>query len=390
MAHWVAQVGAVARPSMNDAPFCRVINQDAILNLCLSVGDFNPLWLSSDYGLSSPYGSNLAPPYMLFSLAPWSMHGTVFFSFRDEAGDLLPRPGEGGVQGGITLTWRRRLRLGDRIACEARLAAARTHQSRTWGRTFELVVEFLFRDELGNHVATGSFSWLGTEHRDVQKARPNLTPKTWTMEEIEEIRTQYAAQSGKLRGGLPRYWEDVAVGDSLPTIIKGPYTEMSYIAFSIAVPLRTVNATDETYWNLAYATNVEGWPHRGPIGSNEPTRQGVPTGHRYHFDYESARNRGLPAPIDVGHQRVCWMAQLLTMWMGDHGHLRQMRARHVDVNMMGDLTRCTGVVTGKAVKEDGDHVIQIEVGCESQRGPSTQGSAEIALPSRDPATTATV
>jgi hypothetical protein len=60
------------------------------------------------------------------------------------------------------------------------------------------------------------------------------------------------------------------------------------------------------------------------------------------------------------------------------------------VNMMGDLTRCTGVVTGKAVKEDGDHVIQIEVGCESQRGPSTQGSAEIALPSRDPATTATV
>jgi N-terminal half of MaoC dehydratase len=387
MALWVERVGTLARPTINDAPFCRLINEDSILNVCLSVGDLNPLWLGSDYGLTSPYGANLAPPFMLFALAPWSMHGTVFFGICDEAGVHLPRPGEGGVQGGITLEWHRRLRLGDRIACEARLAAARTHKSRTWGRTFELVVEFTFRDQFGEHVATGSFSWLGTEHRDVQVANANLTPKIWTEEEIEGVRGEYAGQLAKARGGVPRYWEDVSVGDRLPTIVKGPYTEMSYIAFSIGVPLRPVNATDEVYWNHAYETNVRLWPHRGPIGSNEPTRQGVPTGHRYHFDYESARRRNLPAPIDVGHQRVCWLIQLLTMWMGDHALLRKLNTRHVDVNMMGDLTHCTGIVSGKAI-EDGNYVVRCDVSCESQRGPSTRGTAEIVLPSRQPHETA--
>lgn len=381
MDEWRARIGAIARPTLNDAPFCRLITEDAVLNVCLSVGDLNPLWISSEYARPSRYGSNLAPPYMLFALAPWSMHGGVFAGIRDESGRELPRPGASGVQGGITLEWRRRLRCGDRIACEARLADARTHRSRTWGRTFELVAEFVFRDDAGDTVATGRFSWLGTEHRDVQAPPTPLVPKTWTPQEIEDVRAEYARQPAKIRGSRPLYWEDVEEGEAIPAIIKGPYTETSYITFCLGIPLRTVHSTDDVFWNHVYESRMHGTPHRGPLGSNELTHQGVPAGQRYHFDYETARGRGLPAPIDVGHQRVCWIAQMLSMWMGDHGFLMRLETRHVDVNMMGDVTWCEATVRAKST-ENGRHLVTLDVSCRSQRGPSTRGTATVALPSR--------
>jgi hypothetical protein len=275
----------------------------------------------------------------------------------------------------------RRLRVGDRIVCEARLVDAITHQSRTWGRTFELVAEFTFKDQDLQPVAIGYNSLLCTEHRDVQGVR-DLSVKSWTEPEIEEVRREYSRQPGKIRGPRPLYWEDVTVGEELPSIIKGPYTEMSYITFSMAVPLRSVHATDDVFWNLVYQQNITAWPNRGALGSHEMTQQGVPAGHRYHFDYLSARKRGLPAPIDVGNQRVCWLGQLVTMWMSDHGFLKTLSIRHKDVNMMGDLTTCKGVVRHKEVSES-QHLVHCDVSCETHRGPSSSGKAIVGLPSKE-------
>jgi acyl dehydratase len=378
---WKGRIGSACVPSLIDQPFCRTINEDSVFNVCWSAGDLNPLWVSEEYGRRSVFGANVAPPYMVFAIAPWALHGGVFQGARDDEGNRLSLPGASGVQGGIKIEWRRQLHLGDRFECDARVAEARTHKSRTWGRTFELVAEFTLRDASGEAAALAWFSWLGTENRDVQSPRAELETKTWTPEEIEEVRAEYARQPEKIRGDQVLFWEDLNEGDSLPTIIKGPYTEASYIAFSTAFPLRPIHSTDEVYWNHVYENNIVSWPNRGPIGSNQLTRQGVPAGHRYHYDYETARGRGLPAPIDVGNQRVVWLIQLVTMWMGDHGFLRSLEARHRDVNMMGDLTRCTGTVVGKSI-EEGRHLVSCDLVASSHRGPSTVGRCTVELLSR--------
>ena len=381
MKAWRAKIGEVAVPGLNDAPFCQLITHDAVTNFCLSVGDLNPLWCDRRYGLQSRYGDNVAPPHMLFALAPWAMHGGVLAGMRTETGDLMPKPGESGVQGGIRIEWVRRLRVGDKVTCEPRLIDVQTHRSRTWGRTFELVTEFTFKDQQFEPVALAEFSLLFTEHRDVQGPR-NLPDKMWSAAELEEVRRMYAEQPAKVRGARPRYWEDVHEGDELPAIVKGPYTETSYIAFCLGVPLRRIHATDEVYWNYAYDQHIKEYPHRGVLGSHELTRQGVPAGHRYHFDYDSAAKRGLPAPIDVGHQRVCWLGQFVTMWMGDHGFLQRLSVRHKDVHMMGDLTTCKGVVRQKE-SHDGERLAHCDIWCETHRGRSSEGTAVVVLPSKE-------
>lgn len=381
---WRTRIGTTAVPtSYQDQPFCRIVNADSILTFCLAVGDLNPLWLDSTYAAKSHFGQNFAPPQMVFGLAAWSMIGGVLSSFVSESGEELPRPGAGGVQGGMTIEWLRRFQIGDVISTEARLVDVITRKSKTWGRTFDLVTEFALTDQKGELVASARFSHMGTERRPETRSHILAEPRTWTPGEIEEIRELYAAQPSKIRGVEPRYWEDVAVGEVLPEIVKGPYTENSYIAFYAGVPLRSVVATDEVFWNHSYTRKVKGWPNRNDgLGEIELTRQGVPAGHRYHFDYDSAAHKGLAAPIDVGHQRTCWLAQLATMWMGDDGFLKRLETRHTGVNMAGDLTTCRGVVREKDVVA-GEHVVRCEVWCENHRGHNTEGTATIVLPSRE-------
>jgi acyl dehydratase len=378
---WRQRIGTVAVPSLVDQPFCRNVNEDSIFNVCWAAGDLNPLWISEEYGRRSVFGRNIAPPYMVYALAPWTIHGGVFFGIRDAAGNRLPTPGASGVQGGVEFEWLRRLELGDRIECEARLVDVITHKSRTWGRTFELVAEFTLRDSRSEPVARARYSHLGTEHRDVQSPRVELEPRTWTPEEIEEVRAEYARQPEKIRGADVLFWEDVSEGEPLPVILKGPYTEASYIAHGTAFPLRNIHSTDEIYWNHVFEENIAVHTNRGLLGSNQLTRQGVPAGHRYHYDYDSAALRGLPAPIDVGNQRVISLIQLVTMWMGDHGLLRSLSARHRDVNMAGDLTHLTGTILEKSV-EDGRHLVHCELVASTQRGPSTVGRCIVELVSR--------
>ena len=37
--------------------------------------------------------------------------------------------------------------------------------------------------------------------------------------------------SEEVRGSVPRYWEDVSVGDELPPVAKGPMTVTGFIAY---------------------------------------------------------------------------------------------------------------------------------------------------------------
>ena len=96
-----------------------------------------------------------------------------------------------------------------------------------------------------------------------------------------------------------------------------------------------------------------------------------------------AREIGMPGAYDQGWQRLNWAGHLLTNWQGDQGFTRRLHGRVTRPNLVGDLTRMQGEVTGKR-KEGGEALIDIRWWGENQRGEKNcDGTAVVRLPSRD-------
>ena len=54
-----------------------------------------------------------------------------------------------------------------------------------------------------------------------------------------------------------------------------------------------------------------------------------------HYDWDTAKNRGLPAPFDVGCMRAVMTSHLLSNWMGDDGFIRRVDVQFRKPNFWG-------------------------------------------------------
>ena len=101
------------------------------------------------------------------------------------------------------------------------------------------------------------------------------------------------------------------------------------------------------------------------------------------FDAEhAAKRRNMPGQFDFGPQRVCWLSQIVTDWMGDDGALKTLNASIRHPNVVGDTNTVHGEVTGKRVA-GGEHLVDVQVRNENQSGLATAlGTATVALPTR--------
>ena len=162
------------------------------------------------------------------------------------------------------------------------------------------------------------------------------------------------------RGAETRYWEDVAQGDTLPALPKGTYSVSELFLFTYGVL--------GTYRTTRAALEASGSADLGGGGR---------------FDAEHARDRrNMPGQFDFGPQRVCWLAQIVTDWMGDDGMLKRLTASIRHPNVVGDTNTVEGEVTGKSVV-DGQHLVEVRMQNVNQSGlASAFGTAVVALPSR--------
>ena len=102
----------------------------------------------------------------------------------------------------------------------------------------------------------------------------------------------------------------------------------------------------------------------------------------------AAQPQALAQPIrrrllnDVGPQRISWMGQLMTNWMGDDGFLRQLNASVRRPNIFGDVSWCRARIADKRI-EEGAHLVDLELQVDNQLGETTaRGTAVVELPSR--------
>lgn len=328
-----------------------------------AVGDDNPLYCDETYGRTTVWGRTIVPPTFLYSIDT-----------------LIVAPGLAGIQwihGGTRweLCWP--IHVGDTITARARLLRVTEKHGRRTPRFLVQTGEILFTNQDGRLVARAENDILRVPRaRSGQgmKSEPSPDiPARYTAQQIDEIAAAYASE--RRRGAEPRYWEDVAPGDELPGIVKGPLTLVDIVAFyagrrNVYNPLGLAFAERERHPANVYVSPTTGIPIHPAAG---------------HFDGEIAREIGMPAAYDNGWMRANWLGQLLTNWAGDWGFVRRLDLRLPLANYVGDTTWLRGRVTGRRVEGD-EHLVDVECSGANQRSETTTvANAVVRLPSRDPA-----
>ena len=350
-----------------------VADASSISHFAFGYGDDNPLWHSRSYGESTRWRGQPAPPLYVIAVG---VNETP--SLDDEARALFKGlfRGVGKYYAGVELEWYRPIFPGDEVFLDrATSDVAVKESSFSGGRSVIEMYQTLYVDRAGAPFAVRRERYVNAE-RDASKSsgkHKDRARQTWTPEHIAELDTVYAAE--ERRGPAPRWWEDVAVGDQLVPVMKGPLTLVDIISMHMGMGWGGYGIGPLRY----------GWKQRTKMpGFYAPDPYGVPdVVQRLHWDADRAAEVGLPAPIDYGQMRTCWLSHLVTNWMGDDGWLWKLDCDTRGFNFMGDATLCTGMVAAKEVV-DGHHVAHLELAAINQRCEVTApGKATVILPSRE-------
>jgi len=332
---------------------------DSVNHFCQGIGDDNPLFMDRDYGTSTALGVNLAPPSFLYTICPTFVQ--------------MGLRGVHGFHAGTTWRWFRPLLQNKELKAVIWLDEVTERPSRLSGRgiaTYYSTVFFDDRDNVLGHARSLTIRVERGATRD-RKKEEGLEPQRWTGAELEKLEEACAKET--VRGATPRYWEDVAEGDPISPIIKGPLCMSDMIAFYAGAmvaptPAHRLAIKDRIKHPLWYFRNPEN-------GGLEPII-------RVHENIQAARNAGVPAPYDVGVQRHSWLVQAITDWMGDDAFLESNDIEYRAFNYFGDVQTFTGTVTRKFI-DDGIHKVELAIRGTNQRGTVTiPGQAIVALPTR--------
>ncbi len=300
------------------------------------IGDYNPLYRNEEYAKKSHFGMLTAPPSFVFSL-------TIGNKVAD-TGDI--KPDRISTQyfpvnyAGTEMEFFRPIWIGDRIRVKETVGDV-------YRKVSQRVGPILFCKGLNSyynqrHELVANSNVLMARYLNIGKAiEYDRKPKAGAAPEPADP----LVHERKRRGAEPRYWEDVTEGEELPTLKKGTYTvsELFFWTLHVAGATRTTRAQNE----------AEGSAELGGSGR---------------FDAEHAlKRRNMPGQFDIGPQRISWLIQMVTDWMGDDAFLKKHYSSIRQPNIVGD----TNTVKGKVVKkyvENGEHLVDVEVANENQAG----------------------
>ena len=142
--------------------------------------------------------------------------------------------------------------------------------------------------------------------------------------------------------GHARWFDDVRVGDELPSLMVHPDTRQL----------------------VMYA---------GASGDFVPI----------HYDKDIAQAAGHTGVIIHGALKSAWLARLVTDWTGDAGWMREFSVQYRGVDYPGEQKVCRGRVVGKRI-EDGVGLVDLELGLEDASGTvTTPARAVVELPRRE-------
>ena len=351
-------------------------NTDAFRHVAIAYGDDNPLWCDPEYATKTVWGGPIAPPVLV---------GGDTLIGEDEVTELPPATRElmkgdplRGVHAFYSASgreWWAPLRPDLRVFRRNALVGALDKKSEFAGRAVHEWTAQVFRDETGT-ILSGQYRLMIRTERHKARERKKYDDTelaTYTDDDIAAIEMQYASEQP--RGAEPRWWEDVAEGDKVGPLVKGPLT-----------------VTDMVCWHVGMGMGLYGVQ---PLRLAARNRARIPrffhrdeanipdVMQRVHWDPEFARRSGNPTTFDYGRMRETWLIHLCTDWMGDDAWLWKLDCEFRLFNYVGDTQWMRGTVTRKYLADGDRPAVELDIWAENQRGQvTTPGHATILLPSR--------
>jgi acyl dehydratase len=357
-------------------PHYRGPGGDAFRHVAECYGDDNPLWSEPDYAAATRWGGLIAPPALV---------GGDTLIGEDEVAEVAPEQRElmrgdplRGVHAYYAASaheWWAPLRPGRPTWRRNALVGVLDKPSDFAGRAVHEWTAQVFRDP-DDLLAAQLRLMVRTERGEARERsrEEELAPtEPYTDEQLEAIDAQYARE--RRRGSEPRWWEDVAEGDELDPLVKGPLT-----------------VTDMICWHVGMGMGLYGVR---PLRLGAANRARIPRFYRrddlnipdvmqrVHWDPAFARAAGNPTTFDYGRMRETWLIHLCTDWMGDDAWLWTLDCEFRRFNYVGDTHWMRGEVQHKYCA-DGRPAVDVTLRGENQRGEvTTPGRATILLPSRE-------
>jgi alkanesulfonate monooxygenase SsuD/methylene tetrahydromethanopterin reductase-like flavin-dependent oxidoreductase (luciferase family) len=360
--HRLAQL--VGQPVADTAaPYVEYVTADAVRLFARAYGDDNPIYSDPQYAAGSARGRLAAPP--LFPIATGVPLPASTGEDDVDIGGLLG----GGEPSVVADRWtlHRPIVEGSRLGRTSVL-----HQVVEGTNADRAVADVTVRT---TYEADGTlYASHDRTRRYPASAGPSMPawrPRAaYTPAELAELDAQGLA--GGRRGPQPRRAGDVAVGDRLGPMVKGPLTLTDLVTYRAGVgpgPLGA-EALDLSRRHRARFPGLYAADGSGVADTIE----------RRHYDEQYARTLGHPTAYDYSHTRLTWFSHLLTDWMGDGGWLLRLSASAGGMNYLGDTHWITGQVVD--VVDDGPHgAVTIALCGRNQRDDTTcHGEAVVLLP----------
>lgn len=345
-------------------PYIRHVNYDSISHVARGIGDANPMWMDAEHARQSRFGKMIAPPALFY--------GAAWGSWDLRRGQGLP--GVHGLHSSDRWFFYRPLYEGDIVRATKEPFGLEEKKGKWTGRSFLQSDNIRFYNQKDELVAMCVMSVIRGEREAGKKAGKyaNIPKAIYTDEEIEQIDREIAAE--EVRGDKPRYWEDVAIGEKMQPIVRGPLTVSDMIAWMMGIGSPHIRSGQ--HW-LAYRTQSP------KVSVKDPVTRIPQAVERVHWDTYMAAEIGMPDAYDYGSQRGGWSTHFLTNWAGDDGWVAECFPFYRGMNFLGDTTRIKGEITDKWIGKSGIGYVACKFDSINQRGENTMpGTGVIALPQR--------
>ena len=338
--------------------------EDTIRHYVDGIGDTNPLFRDPSYAVRTKYGKIIAPGTFLFT-HQWTATGSGLTGIH-------------GWYSGGDWQWYRPIYAGTRLTSVAIIRDMIIKEGRVAGKGNiyldygDIVyINADTQDILGKelyHIIWAERSAAGGAKKNRGREKEIYSQQDW-------IKILEAYDIEEIRGGNPRYWEDVNIGDVVGPLVKGPLSVRDELVFLMGAGSPYLKAhKNEFNYEARHPSFLEHIAETGEYDAPELV----------HYLDPFARAIGVERAYDYGNQRMSWMCNLFTNWIGDDGFLWKMSGDERAFNMMGDTTILEGKVVKKYIEEN-KYCVDIESWAKNQRGETTMpaNTSTVILSSRE-------
>ena len=350
---------------------------DAFRHVAIAYGDDNPLWCDPAHGPSTRWEGPIASPALVGGdTLIGEDEVTAVPADKKELMRGDPLRGVHAFYSGSAREWWSPLPPDQRITRRNALVGVEDKSSEFAERAIHEWTGSVFRVSRGPLLAAQYRLMIRTERTKARERKKydSVEIRPYTDEEIAEIEAQYAKEAP--RGAEPRWWEDVALGDTVGPMVKGPLLVTDMVCWHVGMGMG-LYGVQPLRLGWRNRQRVPRFFHRDPLNIPDVMQ-------RVHWDTEFAQKSGNPTTFDYGRMRETWLIHLCTDWMGDDGWLWKLQCEFRKFNYVGDTQWLSGRVVDHYLAEGGRAAVDLELECLNQRGEVTSpGTATVLLPSRE-------